>query len=125
MAFDWSGYLNLAKKLASEANTSAHQEAQLRVTIHLAYYSAFNLAKKHLHDKEGHSMPTTSDVHKYVREQFQLNPEPAHQSVAEKLKKLRLFRNQADYAAFFPGLSSFTTASIALAEEIISTLSSL
>lgn len=29
MAFDWSGYLNLAKKLASEANTSAHQEAQL------------------------------------------------------------------------------------------------
>ncbi|NJR74791.1 MAG: hypothetical protein HC773_16440 [Scytonema sp. CRU_2_7] len=45
MTFDWLEYLHLAKKLAGEATTSAHQEAQLRVTIHLAYYAAFNLAK--------------------------------------------------------------------------------
>ncbi|MBW4633367.1 MAG: HEPN domain-containing protein [Iphinoe sp. HA4291-MV1] len=123
--FDWLEYFHLAKKLASEAMISAHQEAQLRVTIHLAYYAAFNLAKKHLQDKEEHSIPTTGDAHSYVSEQFLLNPDSVHKSVGRKMKRLRLFRNQADYAAFFPGLSNFTTASITLAEEIISTLNSI
>ncbi len=125
MTFDWLEYLNLAKKLASLVTTSAYQEAQLRVTIHLAYYAAFNLAKNHLQDKEGHSIPTTSNAHTYVSDQFLLNPDSVHKSVGRKLKRLRLFRNQADYVAFFPGLSSFTTASISLAEEIIYTLNSI
>ncbi|MBD1933625.1 MULTISPECIES: hypothetical protein [Cyanophyceae] len=64
MAFDWSEYLNLAKKLASEATTSAHREAELRGSIHLPYYAAFNLAKKHLQDKLGQSIPTRGDAHK-------------------------------------------------------------
>ncbi len=125
MTFDWLEYLNLAKELASIATTSAHQQAQWRVTIHLAYYAAFNLAKNHLQNKQGYSVPTTGDAHKYVREQFELNPDAAHQLVAENLNKLRLFRNQADYVAFFPGLSSFATVSISLAEDVISTLNSI
>ncbi len=46
MTFDWSEYLNLDKKLASEATTFAHREAELRGSIHLACYAAFNLVKK-------------------------------------------------------------------------------
>ncbi len=46
MTFDWLEYLNLAKKLASVVTTSAYQEAQLRVTIHLASACRFQLGKK-------------------------------------------------------------------------------
>jgi uncharacterized protein (UPF0332 family) len=125
MSFDWSQYLNLAKELADEATTSANQEARFRAAIHLAYYAAFNFAKDHLQNKEGHSTPKTGDVHKYVAEQFDLSSDPVRQLLANKLKRLRKFRNQADYVAVFPGLATFAKRSIKLAEEAISTLSSL
>ncbi len=43
MTFEWSEYLNLDKKLASEATTSAPLEAELRGSTHLAYYATFKL----------------------------------------------------------------------------------
>ncbi len=92
MTFEWSEYLNLDKKLASEATTSAPLEAELRGSTHLAYYAAFNLVKKHLEDKLGQSSPTTSDAHKYVRKQFELRRDSAHQPVVQKSNNLRLFR---------------------------------
>jgi hypothetical protein len=100
MTFDWSDYLNLDKKLASEATTSAHREAELRGSIHLAYYADFNVVKKHLQDKLGQSIPTTADAHKYVRKQFELRRNSAHQSVVKKSNNLCLFRNQTDSVSF-------------------------
>lgn len=119
MTFDWLHYLNLAKELAKQGAISANEGAEFRTAIHLAYYGAFNLAKSYLGDQFGMTIPKTSDVHSYVSEQFELDPNPDIKSIGRKLKRLRKFRNQADYAIFFPGLSRFTTASIALAEEII------
>ncbi len=92
MTFDWSEYLNSGKKLASEATTSAYREAKSRSSIHLTYSAAFNLVKKHLEDKLGQSSPTTSDAHKYVRKQFELRRDSAHQPVVQKSNNLRLFR---------------------------------
>lgn len=125
MSFDWLQYLNLAKELASQATPPESLEARRRAAIHLAYYAAFNLAKDHLRDKEGHSIPTTGDAHSYVTEQFDLSPDPVRQSVGRNLKRLRKFRNQADYVAFFPGLSGIANLSLTLAEEVISNLSGL
>ncbi|MGE5657858.1 MAG: HEPN domain-containing protein [Actinomycetota bacterium] len=122
MRFDWLQYLHLAKELATQGMTEEHQEAKLRTAIHLAYYVAFNLAKSYLRDRPAIAIPKTSDVHSYVSDQFELHPDPDQKSVGRKLKRLRKFRNQADYATFFPGLPNFTTASITLAEEIISIL---
>lgn len=125
MSFDWSQYLNLAKELAGQATTPANEEARLRDAISRAYYAAFILARNHLRDKEGHSIPTTGEAHQYVAEQFKLNPEPGHQVVASNLKKLRMYRNQADYVDRFPGLSGITSVALRLAEEVISNLSVL
>nr|WP_255349187.1 HEPN domain-containing protein [Oscillatoria sp. PCC 10802] len=91
----------------------------------MAYYAAFNLAKDNLEDKEGHFIPTTGDAHSYVPEQFELSPDPLRQSVGRNLKRLRKFRNQADYVAFFPGLSEIANTCLTLAEEVISNLSGL
>lgn len=48
MSFDWSGYLDVAKELASVALTSANKEAKLRSAISRAYYAAFILARNYL-----------------------------------------------------------------------------
>ncbi|NER35561.1 MAG: hypothetical protein F6J93_16475 [Oscillatoria sp. SIO1A7] len=125
MIFDWSEYLDLAKELAGEATASAKPEARRRAAIGLAYYAAFILARNHLRDKEGHSIPRTGDAHRYVAEQFKLNPDPAYQSVASSLAKLRLYRLQADYVDRYPGLSGIVNIALRLSEEAIASLKSL
>ncbi|HEY9876770.1 MAG TPA: HEPN domain-containing protein [Candidatus Obscuribacterales bacterium] len=125
MTFDWSQYLSLAKEMAGQATTPANQEAKLRDATSRAYYAAFILARNHLRDKEGHTIPTTGDAHKYVWKQFDLSPDPVWQLVANDLKKLRMYRNQADYVDKFPGLAGITKTAIQLSEEVISNLSSL
>lgn len=125
MTFDWSEYLNLAKELAGIATTPANQEAKLRDAISRAYYAAFILARNHLRDREGLSIPATGDAHRYVSEQFDLIPDPMRKSIADKLKRLRMYRNQAYYVDTFPGLFGIATRAITLSEEVISELRNL
>lgn len=125
MTFNWSEYLNLAKELAGQSTTLAKQEARLRDAISRAYYAAFILARNHLRDKEGYSIPKTGDAHAYVREQFKLNPDPIHQVIADRLIRLRTYRNQADYVDKFPGLAGITKIAIQLADEVVSSINAL
>ena len=125
MTFDWSQYLNLAKELGGFASPPANQEAKMRAAISRAYYAAFMLAKNHLRDREGLSIPKTADAHRYVSEQFALSPEPVRKLVGEKLIRLRLYRNQADYVDRFPGLSVLIGTAITLSEEVIAELRNL
>lgn len=125
MSFDWSESLNVAKELAGVTTTPANQEAKLRAAISRAYYAAFIKARNHLRDKEGHSIPKRSDAHRYVSEQFQISSDPVRKTLAEKLARLRRFRNQADYVDKFPGLSGITLIALTLSEEIISILNTL
>ncbi|MEG3975807.1 HEPN domain-containing protein [Microcoleus sp. herbarium8] len=125
MSFDWSQYLNLAKELAGRSTIPAEQEARLRDAISRSYYAAFILARNYLRDEQGHSLPKTSDVHQYVWQQFDINPDSRYQLVANNLKVLRRYRNQADYDDNFPLLSASASIAIKRCQEIISTLSSL
>ncbi|QFS42769.1 HEPN domain-containing protein [Nostoc sphaeroides] len=125
MSFDWSQYLNLAKELTDQPTTPANQEAKLRDAISRSYYAAFILARNYLRDQEGISIPKISDAHRYVWEQFKLNPHPQRQLIANNLKRLRAYRNQADYVDKFPGLAGATIIALDLSEEVISILSNL
>lgn len=125
MSFDWSQYLNVAKELAGQATIPANQEAKLRAAISRAYYAAFIEARNHLRDKEGHSMPKTSDAHLYVSQQFELSADSIRRTLGEGLVRLRMYRRQADYVDKFPGLNGITLIAIQLSEEIITTLNSL
>lgn len=125
MSYAWSDNIELAKELASQATASANPEARRRAAIFLAYNAVFILARNHLRDKEGHSIPRTSDVHRYVADQFDLNPNPTYQSVASNLKMLRQYRNKATYDDKFDMLVQVTRISLRRAEEVIADLSSL
>lgn len=125
MSFDWSEYLDVAKELASVANSSANREAKLRSAISRAYYAAFINARNHLRDREGLLIPRTSEAHKYVRDQFYYSSDSVRQSLGEKLLRLRDFRRQADYVDSFPGLVGITQTALKLSEEVIAILNSL
>lgn len=125
MSFDWSQYLNLAKELAGEATIPAEREARLRDAISRSYYAAFILARNYLRDKKGHSLPKTSDIHHYIWQEFDINPDSKYQLIADNLKVLRRYRNQADYADKFPLLSAIARIAIKRSQEIIFNLSNL
>lgn len=125
MSFDWSEYLNVAKELAGTATTPAKREAKFRAAISRAYYAAFIKARNYLRDKEGYSIPTTSDAHGYVSQQFELSVDLVRKTLGENLVRLRIYRRQADYVDTFPGLSGITRIALRLSEEVISELSSL
>ncbi|OCR02050.1 hypothetical protein BCD67_07700 [Oscillatoriales cyanobacterium USR001] len=125
MTFDWSEYLNVAKELAGIATTTPEQEAKLRAAISRAYYAVFILARNHLRDREGHSIPTTGDAHQYVASQFKQSQDSNRRFVGDKLKRLRMYRNQADYVDFFPGLTSLTPRVIEISEQVILHLNNL
>ena len=68
MTFDWSEYLKLAQELAGQTVSPANEEAKLRSSVSRAYYAAFCKARNYLRDIEGHSIPSTPEAHRYVRE---------------------------------------------------------
>lgn len=125
MSFDWLQYLILAKELDGQATAPASPEARRRSAISRAYYAAFIGARNYLQKQEGHSIPKTSDAHKYVSEQFKRSSDPVRQDIGRKLERLRTTRNQADYNDTATGLFTNTKIAIKRAEQIISKLSSL
>lgn len=125
MSFDWLQCLSVAKELAGQPTSPANREAKLRTAISRAYYAAFIRARNHLRDQEGHLIPVTGDTHRYVNQQFELSVDPVRRTLGEKLIRLHVYRKQADYVDFFPGLSGTTLVALRLSEEVISTLSNL
>lgn len=91
VAFDPATYVDLARELHGQANQDG---AALRAGISRAYYGAFLMARNHYGlDSSG------MDGHKRVKERYEANHRnPACQSVASALVKLKQLRQQADYA---------------------------
>jgi len=110
MRFDWSGYFDLARELAT-VNTSDSAkivEARLRSSISRAYYAAFCLARNYLRDDLGDrelSNPKQSDtnVHWYVILEFQTlgSRNKKMREIGLDLEKLREKRNMVDYDDVF------------------------
>lgn len=113
MKFDWSGYFDLAEKLATvNTNDSAKTvEAKLRSSISRAYYAAFCLARNYLRDDLGDrelSNPKQSDtnVHWYVIQEFHRlgsrnKKMRKMRQIGLDLENLREKRNMVDYDDVF------------------------
>ncbi len=125
MSFDWEEYLTLAKELVGQPISLANEEARQRDAISRAYYAAFILARNYLRDRQGIIIPTTGDAHQYVAEQFKRVRQPTYQLIANNLKMLRGYRNQADYDDNFPLLSAIANISIRRSEAVITNLRTL
>jgi uncharacterized protein (UPF0332 family) len=122
--FDWSEFLALAKVIAEDAEISS-QEARLRTAISRAYYAAFISVRNYLRDQEGQATASSVEAHRLVSEQMRMSADPVRQSIADKLKRLRLYRNQADYVDSFPGLVGIAPKALELCRQILTDLQSL
>jgi hypothetical protein len=91
--FDWSGFLELAERLAREED-----EASQRSAISRAYYGAFHLARRHLERsrKGAFSLPPTGDKHMAVWRELQAG-RGSERSAGFAGDRLRQLRNKADY----------------------------
>jgi len=125
MTFDWSEYLKLAQELAGQAVTPANEEAKLRSSVSRAYYAAFCKARNYLRDIEGHLIPSTPEVHTYVRGEFTNRPDMLCRKIGAHLDRLRIQRNRVDYDDSVTGLPSTATMSLKLTQDVISVLSIL
>jgi uncharacterized protein (UPF0332 family) len=122
MSFDWSQYLTLALELAGRSGCKASKEAKLRSSVSRAYYAAFCKARNYLRDAEGHTIPSTGDAHKYVRDQFESSSDTKRKKIGVDLHRLRNSRNAADYYDFVPALNSVVQVALSRANKVISVL---
>jgi hypothetical protein len=121
MNFDWSQYFDLAQELARTSPRAVTREARLRSAISRAYYAVFCLARNHVRDQEGLSIPREK-VHSYVTNQFKDSPDSTHSQFGHDLDRLRWDRNKADYDDSFPRLDHIATLDMLLAEQLLNTL---
>lgn len=123
MSFDWSEYLNLARRLAGTPENPAN-EAELRSAISRAYYAAFIQARNFLRDRDNLKIPR-KNTHEYVINLFRDNSDKVRKKIGERLRRLRDFRNEADYEDRAIKLAPNSKESLTLARRIISGLGSL
>jgi hypothetical protein len=95
VAFDWREFLVLAKSLASHPEESAQRSAISRAYF-AAFGHAFDFALRYLR----YVPRSDSDDHGRLREHLKRS---RRSGVSESLRKLRDWRNLADYTAKFEG----------------------
>lgn len=126
MSFSWDEYVAVAQDLLGATTASSGAEARARSAISRSYYAAFCVARNYLRDVEGLPMPSTTDVHGYVRRAFASRfDSPAYVYIADSLDRLRRARNRADYADVFPNTTSIALNRLRLARETIAAINTL
>lgn len=94
MTFDWSDYLDLASKLASQTELV---EAGQRSAISRAYYSLFCVARKKVEARQGKQFQHKKNVHGLVKQHLEESHSIQERELAAGLDRLREDRNKADY----------------------------
>ena len=98
--------LTLAEELSRKSTTPANLEARQRTAISRAYHAAFVSARNYLRDYKKLPLPQTAEAHRDVAQHFRHNAETSNQTIADNLRRLILYRNQADYTDKFPWINS-------------------
>ena len=126
MSFAWSDFLALAEALERHPAIPGPEEAVLRTAISRAYYSAFCSAREFAVTRDGLTIRRTGDDHNLVAAHFRFAPEQARRRIAFNLKRLRDFRNRADYDTALVGTpKALAQTSVALARNVLTALSAL
>jgi uncharacterized protein (UPF0332 family) len=125
MSFDWSNYLDLARELHRQGSTHSSKEAELRSAISRAYYAAFCKSRNYLQERRHVALSSGADVHKEVYERFSNSQDKNLRAIGVDLKRLRGFRNKADYDNTFGGLHNASELCVGLADDTITNLNRL
>ena len=122
MSFNWGDYLSLANALLTKPNTPGPEEAAYRSAVSRAYYAAFCSARNFARDEEKFSVPQTAKAHQLVMTYFHSNQDPLRRKIGRNLRRLRDYRNRADYDDSLARPDAIAQASVALANQILEDL---
>jgi len=128
VSFDWSEFLKLARELAglTVSPPLPSGEARFRAAISRAYYATHKTAYNFLRDVDrDQELPRDGEAHIYVIDQFRNSAIGGRRDVGEKLNRLRLDRNNADYRDEFLKVDSVSKKAIAEASKALSRLTEL
>jgi len=117
MPFDWREYLNLAQFLFDNADKSSFSEqSALRSAVSRAYYAAFCYARDYAQAKQGFMPDFTAEDHTRIRIHFE---QKQMINMADRLDRLRHWRNQCDYRNEAFRLRDTAKDAVALAIRVI------
>jgi uncharacterized protein (UPF0332 family) len=125
MSFDWTEYYTLAQELIGTSTAPANIEAKMRAAISRLYYAAFCRARNYLRDREGLVIPAGARAHRFVRDTFRNSQDRIRQKVGDRLDKLRVYRNRADYDDTFDALTLLARVNLTWAQIVILTIDRL
>lgn len=120
MAFDWRGYLDLARWLRSNTPPGVADEAARRDAVSRAYYAAFCHARNYARDYLWFSPRDDADDHGRLRAHLK---QKRRHATAQKLDRLRQWRNECDYLDDLTfDLDATATAALKEADYVIQSL---
>lgn len=119
MPFDWKAFIELARSLQHQAAGASDAEALLRTAVSRAYYGAFCFVRNHARDQLGFSPRNDADDHGRLRAHLR----GKRRQIAQRLDRLRQWRNESDYADQLPFDAAATLgAAIGEADRIVASL---
>lgn len=110
--FDWSDYENLARSL------KGGNEAAKRSAISRLYYSVYHRALLQLEQTTDFVHSPNKPAHQQVWDRY-VKEGRTFRSVGNKGRRLREFRDTADYSANIPNLDQLLEESFDLADSIL------
>jgi hypothetical protein len=115
--FDWSGYLELARKLGQDS-----RESYGRAAISRAYYAAFHHARLFVEHSTSTRMASDGRAHDQVPDELRRMRPPKLRAV-NQLRDLKKLRTWADYGGNEKSnLPSEVEKALAYAEQVIKAL---
>lgn len=129
MNFSWQSLLLVAQKCAQDAaneTDSALREALWRCAISRAYYAVFGTALRWIRkNSPSHPIPSGGEAHQAVQDFFEWSQDPDYQEIADLLRRMRHFRNLADYEITFDKAETESEYAIRRANRVLNALSGL
>ena len=116
MAFDWSGFLDLAAELAARTDEAAHRSA-----ISRAYYAALGKARELL-EHEGEAFTSTENIHYLVWQTLSDSADDRRYYIGVDGNWLRRNRNAADYESVLTDSKERAAQSVRKARALLAAL---
>jgi hypothetical protein len=121
MPFEWSSFVDIAESLHQQASGAGNSEANLRSAVNRAYFGAFGHANNHAIEFLQYRPKGDFEEHGRLREHLRRK---RRVGPAERLNRLRNWRNEVDYLDVLtcPDLSQVAAEAIKDARYIIAAL---
>ena len=116
MGFDWTEFIKLAEFLRDYNATAFAPESGYRSAVSRCYFAAYCYARDYAVGRLGFVANKAADDHTRLREHFKKRNMMV---IAQKLDRLREWRNECDYENEIPSPFPFLLGAISAAKHVL------